>query len=196
MTTCSVTPTEAPTPNSYRVRVALSSPDIMAHIRAIFADRGYDAQFEGHQPVFELVVKPGGGAAPGAAGLGDALVRLVGDRPRSAPIPRAPYRLALVGSARDEAHPVRTAEPTDRPSTSGAAALSTREAEVMGWIAHGLRNCDVAAELGVSPKTVKNHVNRIFAKLEVSTRVEAVLAWQSQRPEAISAVQGPRAEAG
>jgi hypothetical protein len=41
---------------------------------------------------------------------------------------------------------------------------------------------DIAAALRVSEKAVKNHVNRIFTKLGVRTRVEAVLLWQQAQP--------------
>jgi DNA-binding NarL/FixJ family response regulator len=48
----------------------------------------------------------------------------------------------------------------------------------MESISRGMRNADIAASLQVRQKTVKNHVNRIFTKLGVRTRVEAVLIWQ------------------
>jgi DNA-binding CsgD family transcriptional regulator len=55
--------------------------------------------------------------------------------------------------------------------------LSPREAEVMDHIARGMSNSDIAGELGLSHKTVKNHVNRIFAKLGVTTRAKAIVRW-------------------
>jgi NarL family two-component system response regulator LiaR len=51
--------------------------------------------------------------------------------------------------------------------------LTEREREVLDLMARGLSNSQIAAELGVSPSTVKNHISRIFAKLAVSTRTEA-----------------------
>ncbi|MGL4175652.1 MAG: response regulator transcription factor [Dermatophilaceae bacterium] len=95
-------------------------------------------------------------------------------------VPRAPYRLTLVGSPR---RGTTTAVPRRaRPSTISTrptSALSAREAQVMERIASGMRNLDIAEDLGVTGKTVRNHVNRIFAKLGVRDRVEAVLAWQA-----------------
>ncbi|WP_434447108.1 helix-turn-helix domain-containing protein [Lentzea sp. E54] len=58
-----------------------------------------------------------------------------------------------------------------------AERLSSRETEVMRCIALGLRNGEIASSLGLSEKTVKNHVNRIYAKLQVSTRTQAVVRW-------------------
>ncbi len=55
--------------------------------------------------------------------------------------------------------------------------LSTREHEVMDLIAQGLTNTQIARECFLSEKTVKNHVNRIFAKLLVTSRAEAVSKW-------------------
>jgi DNA-binding CsgD family transcriptional regulator len=58
--------------------------------------------------------------------------------------------------------------------------LSARESEVMDMIASGRSNGEIARELFLSEKTVKNHVNRIYAKLEVSSRVAAITLWQAQ----------------
>ena len=55
--------------------------------------------------------------------------------------------------------------------------LSEREREVMELIAAGHTNAAIAAECFLSEKTVKNHVNHIFAKLGIRTRAEAVSVW-------------------
>lgn len=55
--------------------------------------------------------------------------------------------------------------------------LSRRGNDVMSLVADGRTNGEVAVALGLTEKTVKNHINRIFAKLNVRTRVQAVLAW-------------------
>lgn len=55
--------------------------------------------------------------------------------------------------------------------------LSAREREVMDLIAKGLTNGQIANTCFLSEKTVKNHVNRIFAKLMVTSRAEAVSRW-------------------
>ena len=56
-----------------------------------------------------------------------------------------------------------------RPS-SGWASLTPTEREVVGLIAEGLRNADIAQRLFVSPSTVKTHLAHIFIKLGVTTR--------------------------
>ncbi|MGW1974921.1 response regulator [Streptomyces sp. NPDC001889] len=55
--------------------------------------------------------------------------------------------------------------------------LSRREVEVMELIASGLTNQQIAAFCFISPKTVKNHINRIFAKLNAGSRGEAIAVW-------------------
>jgi DNA-binding CsgD family transcriptional regulator len=54
-------------------------------------------------------------------------------------------------------------------------SLSTRETEVLTWLARGKSNADVATILDVSPATIDTYVRRIFAKLEVYDRISASL---------------------
>jgi DNA-binding NarL/FixJ family response regulator len=56
--------------------------------------------------------------------------------------------------------------------------LTDREREILGMIAHGKSNAQIAEELTLSPKTVSNHVSNIFAKLQVVDRAQAVLRAQ------------------
>lgn len=55
--------------------------------------------------------------------------------------------------------------------------LSSREAEIMALIAEGHSNGQIAALLVVAEKTVKNHVNRIYAKLGAGSRAAAIIRW-------------------
>ncbi|MFE6333908.1 response regulator [Streptomyces sp. NPDC057798] len=55
--------------------------------------------------------------------------------------------------------------------------LSAREAEIMNLIASGMTNQQIAAACFISEKTVKNHINRIFAKLHSTTRAQAAAKW-------------------
>ena len=58
--------------------------------------------------------------------------------------------------------------------------LTEREREIMGLVAQGLRNRQIAAALFLSEKTVKNHINHIYRKLQVRDRDEAVAHWGRQ----------------
>ncbi|HEY95460.1 MAG TPA: response regulator transcription factor [Dehalococcoidia bacterium] len=52
--------------------------------------------------------------------------------------------------------------------------LTTREREVITLIAQGKSNREIAAELGIEEKTVKNYINNIYSKLQIKTRYEAI----------------------
>jgi DNA-binding CsgD family transcriptional regulator len=63
---------------------------------------------------------------------------------------------------------------------SRLAHLSPREVEVLHWLGLGKCNDEIATILGISPHTVKNHLDHMFQKLGVHNRHEAILASQAQ----------------
>ncbi|MGH3307997.1 MAG: response regulator transcription factor, partial [Nocardioides sp.] len=77
-------------------------------------------------------------------------------------------------------HPMDSAAALLREFGVGAAgrartvgALTAREQEVLGLVAHGMSNARIAATLCISEKTAGHHVSRILAKLGVHNRAEA-----------------------
>lgn len=72
------------------------------------------------------------------------------------------------------------------------ALLSEREISVMQLLAAGRNNVEIASTLFLAPKTVKNHINRIFTKLQVTTRAQAIAQWLGT---AELPVAGPKAPA-
>jgi ATP/maltotriose-dependent transcriptional regulator MalT len=52
--------------------------------------------------------------------------------------------------------------------------LSPRELEVLGLVARGLSNAEIATELFISEGTVKRHLTNIYLKLEVRSRLHAI----------------------
>lgn len=78
---------------------------------------------------------------------------------------------------------VTTSIRTNRGASAGAESLAdvtaeppltNRERQVLGLLADGLGNKQIAARLGISANTVKTHLELLFDKLGVSSRTEAV----------------------
>jgi DNA-binding NarL/FixJ family response regulator len=62
-----------------------------------------------------------------------------------------------------------------RPAAEVFPELTERERVILGRIADGLDNGEIARELGLSVKTVRNHASNIFAKLQVAHRAQAIV---------------------
>jgi DNA-binding NarL/FixJ family response regulator len=60
-------------------------------------------------------------------------------------------------------------------SRPGFRELTARELDVLGLIAQGRRNRDIADQLVISEKTVGNHISNIFSKLRVADRAQAII---------------------
>lgn len=65
------------------------------------------------------------------------------------------------------------------PVATEEASLTERERDVLSLIGRGLRNADVAAQLGVAESTVASHIKSIYRKLGISSRAEA--SWHATR---------------
>ena len=63
----------------------------------------------------------------------------------------------------------------NRPIPTAFPELTEREHEILALIAHGHSNEQIAEQLVVSIKTVRNHVSTIFSKLQVADRAQAVV---------------------
>lgn len=70
---------------------------------------------------------------------------------------------------------VLSQERTDTAETPASDPLVTgREIEILQWVREGKSNQEIGAILGISPLTVKNHVQKILKKLRVQNRAQAV----------------------
>ena len=92
----------------------------------------------------------------------------------------------LVRSARD--HLAAVERPAARAAQFG---LAPRECDVAELMARGLSNREIAAELFLAEKTVKNTVNRLFAKLAVTSRGQAIATWLGADGQAAGPAAGP-----
>ncbi|KOV09970.1 LuxR family transcriptional regulator [Streptomyces sp. XY431] len=121
--------------------------------------RGYLTKDAGGEEIARAIAD----VRSGAAGLSPQvqlrlLERLSGEAGVPGPVPSG--ESVAVSSA------VPSGEPPD--------GLTAREAEVLGLIAEGLSNTEIARRLYVGPATVKTHINNLFAKTGVRDRAQAV----------------------
>ena len=65
------------------------------------------------------------------------------------------------------------------PTDPEDSTLSKRERQTLALVSHGLRNAEVAGQLGVAESTVASHIKSIYRKLGISSRAEA--AWHATR---------------
>lgn len=106
------------------------------------------------------------------------LVRAVHDAREGRPHFTPTAAGALLENLRTSSQPQRTvAQSPERLHNSALFGLSSREVEIMDLIASGMSNQQIAAACFISEKTVKNHINRIFAKLQSTSRSEAIAHW-------------------
>jgi transcriptional regulator EpsA len=88
------------------------------------------------------------------------------------------------------AQPASPKEPlpgSKEESITDNGLLSDREAEIMKWVALGKTNGEIGSILNVSSFTVKNHMQRIFKKLDVFNRAQAVSTFKRTYTESLSA---------
>lgn len=64
--------------------------------------------------------------------------------------------------------------PLDAPDLAPEHDLSNREVEIVNWVGMGKTNPEIGRILGISEFTVKNHLQRVFKKLDVYNRTQAV----------------------
>jgi DNA-binding NarL/FixJ family response regulator len=65
-------------------------------------------------------------------------------------------------------------QPTEKEPTSGMTALSPRENEILQHLSRGLLYKEIADQLHISTGTVRQHIHRIYDKLHVQNRTEAI----------------------
>lgn len=104
-----------------------------------------------------------------AGAIGRAILEmLAGGSPMSAPVARYLLKRFAAPPGSPATAPAATAP------AAGAVALSTREREVLGYIVKGFTYAEIARLSGLSAHTVATYVRRVYGKLEVHSRGEAV----------------------
>jgi DNA-binding CsgD family transcriptional regulator len=115
----------------------------------------------------------------GAADLKEAvevLVSFVLDKMQQPPDCRDPRCLEAIRNLEDLCRLARKAEGSQAAwgVPSCTTCLTVREKEVLQWLAAGKTDRDIACILGISPRTVQKHLQRMYEKLGVETRTAAV----------------------
>ncbi|MEU9861884.1 response regulator transcription factor [Streptomyces sp. NPDC047971] len=156
-------------------RIRSEHPDTEVVVLTTYADddslfpalragaRGYLTKDAGGEEIVRAVHD----VLDGRAGLAPAVQRRLLEQLMARPQGRPPFRGRPAEAAREEW----------RDPGSGASApdgLTERETEVLGLVADGLSNQEIARRLGISTATVKTHINNLFAKIGVRDRVQAV----------------------
>jgi predicted ATPase/DNA-binding CsgD family transcriptional regulator len=154
---------------------------VVSQARAALGDGGYHAAYalggELHLDTVVLDALDDRADAGSVAGERVAGERAVGQRgPAAPPSERATPPSAADSEGPGDGSPLTTA-PTAAPT---AAALTRREREIAVLVANGLSNREIATRLFISKRTVDAHVEHIFAKLEISSRVKLTLWLRSQ----------------
>ncbi|MBK6974876.1 MAG: hypothetical protein IPH26_18755 [Sterolibacteriaceae bacterium] len=85
----------------------------------------------------------------------------------------SPYLQLAVHRIRESANRPKFGAPV-ASSRASALSLSSREIQILESVRDGKSNAEIGHALNISPYTVKNHLQRTFRKLEVSTRTQAV----------------------
>jgi DNA-binding CsgD family transcriptional regulator len=65
--------------------------------------------------------------------------------------------------------------------TTMSDGLSKREQAVLAWLQHGMSNKEISVALGISPRTVQKHLQRVYKHLGVQTRAEAIVRMYKKR---------------
>lgn len=69
------------------------------------------------------------------------------------------------------------ARPVPARGGQGAEEITERERQILDQLARGISDKEIGVALGISTATVKNHLYRIYEKLQVRSRTEAVVKW-------------------
>lgn len=92
------------------------------------------------------------------------------------PMSGAVVRTLLTDLRRSEQGPAAAPAPPPADAAGTRPQLTSREREILAWVANGATNREIGHQLSLAENTVKNHLKHILSKLQVENRAQAV-AW-------------------
>lgn len=172
----------AASPPALRVAVLAADPARRSQLIALVRECGHQLVARDASP--DVVLTDGAAAAAfpvAAVAIGAVDSAFAGWLPADAGAAQVDAALRAVAAGltvRAVAEPPRNLEslPEEPPSP-----LTPREIEVLGALGNGLTNKETARLLGISPHTVKFHIESLFRKLGVASRAEAVAKGMRQQ---------------
>ncbi|HVS07147.1 MAG TPA: helix-turn-helix transcriptional regulator [Candidatus Dormibacteraeota bacterium] len=74
------------------------------------------------------------------------------------------------------------------PTTLKTLRLTRRQEQILALVASGLSDKEIGSRLGVSPRTIQSHLDRLFLQHGFHKRTAAVAAWLRNRPDSAQMV--------
>jgi DNA-binding NarL/FixJ family response regulator len=170
-------------PNQLSVRVLASDAPARERLAALVTESGH--QLVEAPAAADVVLTDGGStgeATPAfAVALGAADEEFAGLLPADATAAQVDAALRAVAAGLNVRVPSRRDRIFHSLPEEAPVLLTPREVEVLAALGNGLSNKAAARQLGISPHTVKFHIEALFRKLDAKSRAEAVakgLKWQ------------------
>lgn len=165
----------SPVPGRLRIAVAAADAATRSRLVGLVARSGHDVVELTASPDAILTDGPTDGSLPApAVAIGSTEVEFAGRLPPDATAAQIDAALRAVAAGLTVCGPA----PQDRTFASLAEdawpVLTPREIEVLQALSEGLSNKAAARRLGISPHTVKFHIESLFRKLGAASRAEAV----------------------
>ncbi len=172
----SALPASAGAPRRLRVAVVADDAAAMRRLAELVPRSGHDVVAPSEPADAILTEGPAMAAPPGipVVVLGEADAEAAGILPASADPVQLDAALRAVAAGLVVRVPAPAAPGFAALPEDAMPALTPREVEVLTALAAGLGNKAVARRLGISPHTVKFHIESLFRKLGAATRAEAV----------------------
>lgn len=161
-------------PNRLRVAVSASDAETQTRLAALVAECGHELVEVSASPDAVLTDGADADTLGSAVALGGLDEEFAGLLPLDSDLAQIDAALRAVAAGLTVRAPRRHRSSFSPLPEVPAVLLTPREIEVLAALGNGLSNKETARRLGISPHTVKFHIESLFRKLGASSRAEAV----------------------